>query len=364
MRCARTLVLGLALAASPAGADNLPRARPAELHPGLRVEYGSLPVADGVRLRTILTRPEVARRPPVILFVQWLSCDSIELDPDDDGGWTQMLRGVVRRSGWAVMRTEKRGVGDSEGGPCSSLDYETELADHAAALASLRQRSDVDTRRIVVFGASMGSRMAPEVGAGVPGVVGIMTWGGGSKTWFERMLAFDRHALELGGTAPADVTSRMKAQTRFHVQYLIEGRNPDAIIAADPPLAGVWSGIVGTAADSHYGRPFAFHQQAQRADWAAAWGRVTVPALVVMGAFDWFENTEGHETSVRAANRNEPGLARLEIIPRMDHHFTLFDSAEAAFRGQGGRADAGPFLRLALPWLGARAATADADAEG
>jgi hypothetical protein len=48
----------------------------------------------------------------------------------------------------------------------------------------------------------------------------------------------------------------------------------------------------------------------------------------------------------------------------MDHHFTLFDSAEAAFRGQGGRADAGPFLRLALPWLGARAVTADADAEG
>jgi hypothetical protein len=67
---------------------------------------------------------------------------------------------------------------------------------------------------------------------------------------------------------------------------------------------------------------------------------------------------------VRAANRNEPGVARLEIIPRMDHHFTLFDSAEAAFRGQGGRADAGPFLRLALPWLGARAVTADADAEG
>ena len=364
MRCARTLMLTLVLAASPAAADDLPRTRPAELHPGLSVEYGSLPVAVGVRLRTILTRPDDARRPPVILFVQWLSCDSIELNPDDDGGWTQMLRGLVRRSGWAVMRAEKRGVGDSEGGPCSSLDYETELADHAAALASLRQRSDVDTRRIVVFGASMGSRMAPEVAAGAPGVVGIMTWGGGSKTWFERMLAFDRHALELGGTAPAEVTSRMKAQTRFHVQYLIEGRNPDAMIDADPSLAGVWSGIVGTAADSHYGRPFAFHQQAQRADWAAAWGRVTVPALVVMGAFDWFENVEGHQTSVRAANRNEPRLARLEIISRMDHHFTLFDSAEAAFRGEGGRADAEPFLRLALPWLDARAATDDADAEG
>lgn len=364
MLVARTLLLCLAFATVTARAADLPRNRPPEQHAGVAVEYGSLAVGDGVRLRTILTRPEGAVRPPVILFVQWLSCDSVELEPDQDNGWSQMLRGVVRRSGWAFMRTDKRGAGDSEGGPCSALDYETELADHRAALASLRQRPDVDTGRIVVFGASMGSRMAPQVAAGAPGVVGVMVWGGGAKTWFERMLAFDRHALERAGGAPADVTSRMKAQTRFHVQYLLEGRDPRRIIAADPAQADVWNGIVGTAADSHYGRPFAFHQQAQRADWAAAWGRVDVPVLAVMGEFDWFENTEGHQTLVRAVNRDHPGLARLEIIPRMDHHFALYESPDAAFRNDDGREDAAPFLRLALPWLSEQATSADANAGG
>ena len=80
--------------------------------------------------------------------------------------------------------------------------------------------------------------------------------------------------------------------------------------------------------------------------------RATV--LVTMGEYDWFENRAGHETVARIVNRRGPGLARLQVIPAMDHHFTLFDSAEAAFAGEGGRPDADPFLRLALPWLAAR----------
>jgi pimeloyl-ACP methyl ester carboxylesterase len=325
-----------------------------ENHPGIGIEYGALPVADGVRLRTILTRPEGVERPPVILFVQWLSCDTVEIRPESTGGWARMLRGMVRDSGWAMMRTDKRGVGDSEGGPCDELDYVTELADHRAALAALRARDDVDTDRIVVFGASMGARMASQVAAGRPGVVGVLTWGGGSKTWFERMVAFDRNALERGGDDAAGITAQMRRQTAFNVRYLLEGRDPPAIIAADPSQEAVWSAIKGTSPDKHYGRAFAFHHQAQQADWAAAWGRVDVPVLVTLGEYDWFENRAGHETVARIVNRRQPGLGRLEVIPAMDHHFTLFDSAEAAFSGEGGRPDADPFLRLALPWLAER----------
>jgi pimeloyl-ACP methyl ester carboxylesterase len=127
--------------------------------------------------------------------------------------------------------------------------------------------------------------------------------------------------------------------------------DPPAIIDADPAMAAVWSGIIGTSADAHYGRAFAFHQQAQQQDWTAAWGRIAVPVLVVMGEYDWFENQAGHETVVRVVNRQRPGLARFEIIPRTDHHFTVFPDARAAFRDEGGRADAAPFLVLALDWL-------------
>ena len=104
--------------------------------------------------------------------------------------------------------------------------------------------------------------------------------------------------------------------------------DPPAIIDADPDMAAVWSDIIGTSADAHYGRAFAFHQQAQQQDWTTAWGRIAVPVLVVMGEYDWFE-----------------------IIPQMDHHFTVFPDARTAFGGDGGEADAHPFLELALTWL-------------
>ena len=347
------LILLLAAAwADPAAAD-LPRRDGAseETHPGTDIEYGSLLVAEGVRLRTILTKPEEVERPPVIFFVQWLSCDTVEVRPDRDNGWLQMLRGMIRESGWAMMRLDKRGVGDSEGGPCSDLDYDTELADHRAALAALSKRDDLDTSRIVVFGASMGSRMASQLAADAPGVVGVLGWGGGSKTWFERMQAFDRNAMELGETGAADIATRMREHQVFYSRYLVEGMDPPEIIAADPSMAAVWSDIIGTSADAHYGRAFAFHRQAQQADWTAAWGRIAVPVLVVMGEYDWFENQAGHETIVRIVNRQRPGLARFELIPQMDHHFAVFPDARAAFRDEGGRGDARPFLDIALEWL-------------
>jgi pimeloyl-ACP methyl ester carboxylesterase len=347
------ILLPLLVAFGQAAAAELQRREGAheETHPGIEIDYGALPVSGGARLRTILTRPEGIERPPVILFVQWLSCDTVEIRPDRDNGWLQMLRGIVRDSGWAVMRTDKRGVGDSEGGPCSELDYETELADHRAALAALRERDDIDTQRIVVFGASMGSRMASQVAAGAPGIVGVLGWGGGSKTWFERMLAFSRNAMEVGGSDPAGIASRIQQHQAFYSRYLLEGLDPPAIIEADPAMADVWPDIIGTSADAHYGRAFAFHQQAQEADWTAAWSQIDVPVLVVMGEYDWFENRAGHETVVRIVNRRRAGLARFEFIPQMDHHFTLFPDAGAAFRDEGGRGDASPFLEIVLPWL-------------
>jgi pimeloyl-ACP methyl ester carboxylesterase len=347
------LLITFLLPAWALGAD-LPRQPDAvdEAYPGIALQYGELAVEDGVRLRTILTRPDGVARPPVILFVQWLSCSSVEVRPDREDGWSRMLRGVIRDSGWAVMRTDQRGVGVSEGGPCGKLDYDTELADHRMALAALATRDDIDPHRIVVFGASMGARMAGQLAAGAPGVVGVLGWGGGSKTWFERMLAFSRNGMERSGDDAADIARRMRSHATLYSSYLLEGKDPPEIIAADPDMTDTWSDIIGTSPTDHYGRPFAFHQQAQKADWTAAWGRVDVPVLVTMGEYDWFENAAGHETVVRIVNRREAGLARFVTIPQMDHHFTMYNSAGDAFHDEGGRANPGPFLRVALPWLG------------
>jgi pimeloyl-ACP methyl ester carboxylesterase len=349
----RTLPILFAMfAASTAAAADLPRraGAAAEEHPGIAVDYGELERPGGVRLRTILTRPAGVERPPVVLYVQWLSCDTVELDAGGQDGWTRMLRGLVRDSGWAVLRTDKRGVGDSGGGPCGSLDYETELADHAAALESLRRRTDVDPRRIVVFGASMGANMAPLLAAGQE-VAGVMVWGGGARTWFERTLAFERRAKELGSLPAAELDPYVRSLTRFLVRYLLDRQTPETIARAEPSLGAVWSRMVGTAPGSHYGRPLAFHQQAQARDWSAAWARVEAPVLVLFGEYDWFEEAAGAARIADLVDRGRPGRARFALLPRTDHHFTRYPDPVAAFEERGGEVAADAALSEMLAWL-------------
>src|SRR5262245_43189329 len=198
----------------------LAKDRPLESWPGLDTEYGELRSGDGARLRTIITRPHSASgRLPAVLFVQWLSCDTIELGPNATDGWSVMLKRLIVESGMLWQRTEKSGVGDSLGQPCSKLDYETELSHHRAALRELRSRPDVHPKRIVVYGASMGSTYAPLVAD--QGVAGIVVWGGGATTWFERMLRFERNALELDGADPQALAGEVNARAKYFARYLL-----------------------------------------------------------------------------------------------------------------------------------------------
>ena len=334
---------------------DLPRRenRPLEEIAGLDSHYGVLTATDGARLRSVLTRPSGASgRLPAILFVQWLSCNSIELPAKQQDGWSRMLRRLAQDSGMVMMRTEKAGVGDSEG-DCAALDYETDLAHHRAALAALRQSPHVDPERIVVFGASMGGNMAPLVAAGEK-LAGVMIWGGGAKSWFERTLGFERRAKEFSAIPAAELDAYVRYLSRFLVAYLYDHTDTATIAREQPALAGVWSTIVGTGEGSHYGRPLAFHHQAAAQNWAAAWERVAAPVLALYGEYDWFEDAAAHRLVADIANRRGAGRGEYVEIAATDHHFVRYADAAAAFREEGGVVNSDAAVEAMLRWLGER----------
>ncbi len=325
-------------------------AKSPESHPGIETSYGTLALRDGIKLQTIITKPRGRQgRLPAILFVQWLSCDTVAISTNPRDGWSAMLRRIVRESGALVWRTEKRGVGASEG-TCASMDYDTELADHREAMSALLKRPDVDPKRIVIFGGSIGGTYAPLLAADRD-VAGVMAWGAGAATWMERMLKFERSALELRGHDPARLHEEMTARVRFFTRYLIDAQTPAQIATAEPTLSGVWGNIVGTSPDAHYGRPFAFHQQAQRADWAEAWSRVRAPVLMAFGEYDWFESEDAASLATRIVNAKSPGRGTFVAVPGMNHHFEIFKSAKDAFDEKNGRVDPAPAVEPMLKWL-------------
>ena len=311
-------------------------AAPLENIAGVTSHYESLVTADGLRLRTITTRPEGAKgRMPALYFVQWLSCDSIEypLNPGDHG-WQQMLQLLASRSGIVMMRTEKAGIGDSEG-DCANLDYDTELDHHRQALHTLIADPRVDPARIVIFGASMGGNMAALLAAEFQ-PAGLVIWGTAIKSWFEHLVEFNRRHLELSGRPSAEIAGVVSRQISFLEEFLIERRPPAEITARDPALGAVWNEIRGSAGATLYGRPYRFHQQAQAKNWMGAISSMEAPVLVLTGEFDWYEPLDDHVLIARQVERAYPGNGKLVVLPRMDHHFSIYPSVDAAFRREGG----------------------------
>ena len=143
----------------------------------------------------------------------------------------------------------------------------------------------------------------------------------------------------------------MTLRLQFLEKYLIRGQTPSQIAVADADVGAVWSRIVGTSTDGHYGRPFAFHQQAQKADWAAAWSKVNSPVLAMYGEYDWFESHDATSLITRIVNSTTPGRGTFAEIPRMNHHFAQFPSATAAFAEKAGQVNPEPAVSVMLAWL-------------
>jgi len=315
---------------------------------GLDTEYGEVRTSEGTPLRTILTRPAGAtRKLPGIFLTQWVSCDSIDFRADRPS----QLRELARRSGLVFVRVERSGTGDSEGVPCSKLDYDTEVRHYREALDQLTHHPWVDPNRIIIMGSSLGSTTAPLVAQGRK-LAGIVVQGGGAETYLERMINFDRLYLERSGAyRPDQIQAEMLRRIPFLYEYLVRGRTPQQVETEHPEFKGVAASIRGLEADNHYGRPFAWHQQAAKQDFLAAWMKIDAPVLVLYGEFDQFEMRAGHQLIAETINGLRPGTATFVEIPHASHDLVWYPDARAAYREQGGKADPDTFLTPVLAWL-------------
>ncbi len=333
-----------------------PPDKPYESIPGADSYYGVVDVADGARLRTIITKPSGTEGPlPAIFFLQWVSCGSLEILP---GGVSRsILAKLAQESGRALIRVERSTSGDSEGPACHELDYDTELEHYREAYTELMQSAHVDAADVVLYGSSLGSTTAPllaqQLQADGYGVAGIVVQGGGAVTYFERMLTFDRWYLERRPeeVAAADIHAELLQRVLFQSEYLIKGRSPDDIAKDSPEMAVIRADIRGLGDGHQYGRPYSWHQQAAKRNFLAAWVEIDAPVLVVFNEYDQFEGRHGHKLIVDTVNRLRPGTATYIEQPQVGHSNERYASIEDAYAGENGKPVSDQMAELILNWL-------------
>ncbi len=308
-----------------------------ESHDGLDTFYESITSDYGIQLRTIITKPKNQRgRLPAILLIQGLSCSTIENYPGRSGNWNEQIKYVVEQSDMVVMRVEKPGVGDSEG-DCSETDFQTELSGYNAAVRALKEKEYIDTDRIVVYGSSMGSALAPLL-ANEFDLAGVISDGTFFKTWFEHMLEIERRIRQMSGDDESTIVKKMnEGYIPLYYGMLIEGKSYEEVIKTNPSLADY-----NYHGPRHmYGRPVEYYQQLQQFDLAGEWEKLKVPVRIMYGSNDWIMSEFDNRMIMNVLDRVGHEDHELLIYPGLDHWNTIHESPDNSFHGKPGKWDEG-----------------------
>jgi pimeloyl-ACP methyl ester carboxylesterase len=300
---------GVALAQTPAR----------EHFQNAEVLYDWVSNSRGDKLRTFVTRPKnVQGKVPVIFFVGWLSCDSVEYAQGETDGFGALLLRLIDQSGYATVRMDKPGVGESQGTSCDKSDFQGEMEGYQAAFDSMAKYQFMDTDRVIVIGMSNGGGFAPLVSRRHP-VRGFIAAGSWGRTWYEHMLENERVRLTSEGKSAAEVNSAMKAFAQFYDLYLMQGQTPGQILRDHPQWKALWY----DTADGQYGRPAAFYQQLQALNLGEVWQSVDAPVLVLRGSRDTVMSRADASAIAEIVNRVHPGKARYLEVDGMTHGFTV-----------------------------------------
>jgi len=279
------------------------------------VVYDHIDVA-GVRLRTIFTRPLGPPPHGLILFVQGIACESVDGGPDPDAPITQLIRDWAK-GGMMTLRMDKRGVGDSEGGPCAELGFETELADMRRAFELACTLAEGHGVPLHIFGHSVGGMMAPLLTTEHP-VDGIMVYGTSAERWLDIMESSTHRQRLLRGASPEEADAEVGM---LRAQALSRGLN---------------------------GRSAAYHGELHDVDLRQAWKNAQCQrVLILRGEYDWVVSAQ--EQAEIAELVSVP--TKVVDVPGLDHllgrHPDKASSLEHYGDGEYGPAAA----RQMLDWL-------------
>ena len=320
---------------------------PDEDDPLVATEYGALRV-DGSLRRTLTTYPRTpgASRHPAALIVGGIGCYTVDTARNLQDPYLRLAHDLGRR-GIVAMRLEKSGVGDSQGPPCSTVDFLSEERSYEVALKALRNDRHVDARRVYVFGHSIGSAIAPRLAAKQP-VAGIIVAEGVGIDWFEYELANLRRQLELGGEPPAKIDADL-ADKEICMHRLLVEKEDEVVIEKGKP---------DCKTHNTYPAPAAYLQEVAGLNLGDTWSKVSAPVLVIYGTADFVTARSDHERIAKIVNTSHAGAATFVPIEGMDHYLSPVGTLQQDYDLRVQKGGSAPydarFSATILAWLCAR----------
>lgn len=232
-------------------------------------------------------------------------------------------------AGIATLRVDRSGLGDSEGPPCTTMDFEAEMSMWRAARDYFLAHERAVGPRFL-FGRSLGGMMAPLL-AVESSFSGVVVWGSASEPWHAASQTSFEEQLRQAGKAGQQWEESARRIERLLELVYVQGLTPAQARLRAPELCG-------TLAEEYCGelvhdRVASFFQQLNRAKVAEAWQRLECPVLAVHAEYDILTR----EAQLRRICQVVGEHAELVLLPGVDHFMHRRKSMEEA---------------VAVPWGG------------
>lgn len=318
-------------------------AAPDEHDPQVDTFYESI-LVDGALRRTLMTMPKRTAAPrPAVLIIGGIGCYSIDNATDPQDAYMRLAHDLGRK-GLAALRLEKSGIGDSQGPPCMTVDFASEMHSYDVALRTLERDPRVDSRRVYVFGHSIGSLIAPRL-ANSGAVAGVVVAEAVGRNWIEYELWNLRRQLELAGDPPEQVDAKLAVKEVCMHRLLIEKEAEPRIEKTEPACKDV----------NLYPAPASYLQQVAALNIAEPWTKLAAPLLAIYGTADFVTAEADHRRIVDIVNGRRPGGATLKLVDGMDHRLDAAGTPQEAYDMRVKQGRSGPyeerFSAAILEWL-------------
>ena len=297
-----------------------------ESDPAVDTRYDAVEVEHSLR-RTLVTVPRGATgKHPAVLVIGGIGCFSVDVASNAQDAYMRLTHDLSRR-GFVTMRLEKSGVGDSQGPPCRSVDFNAEAASYGVAFDALRADPSVDPAHVYVVGHSIGSLIGPRLALQKP-VAGLVVAEGVGVDWIEYELLNSRRQEMLGGATPAEVDNALLLKELCMHRLLVEKQPRETVLRQKPDCKDY---IAYPTGDDYF-------RELVTLNVAEPWTKLSIPVLAIYGTADFVTDEADHRRIVDIVNGAHPGNAKLDVIPGMDHYVVNAGSPKASLERKGGPA--------------------------
>ena len=301
--------------------------RPREKSDLYDVQYTHV-LSNGKRMRMVVTTPKASGKYPAMVLIQGLGPSVMDTPLTGQGAYSQILRAFAT-DGWVTVRVDKPGVGDSEGGPYETVDFDTEMDIYRQAIAAAKKHPSIDADKIFVFGHSMGGAFGPIV-ASETKIRGIAVAGTVAKTWTEYFLENTRRQELLAGRSHTEIDATLRDQTAAMNCLLDLGMKPEEVIAKFPKLQSAVNQLAPNGL--MYGRPVAFWSQLSNYNFPSYWTKVDAHVLALWGESEFITTEEDHPLIAEVVNKAHPGKGKYVRLANSDHAFKKTTSMLDSFQ--------------------------------